>query len=70
MADVSAYAASKFAIRGLTQSAAHEYAKHGITVNAYAPGVIQTPMSELAALFSLRKIFFSSPISPLPFVRS
>jgi len=36
----SAYCASKFAVRGLTQSAATEYAKQGITANAYAPGFI------------------------------
>ncbi|KAJ7585811.1 hypothetical protein C8J56DRAFT_945627 [Mycena floridula] len=40
-----AYSASKFAIRGLTQTAAIELAEHGITVNAYAPGVIETPMT-------------------------
>ncbi|KAH7908718.1 hypothetical protein BJ138DRAFT_1156989 [Hygrophoropsis aurantiaca] len=38
------YCASKFAIRGLTQSAASELGKHKITVNSYAPGVIDTPM--------------------------
>ncbi|KZT70479.1 NAD(P)-binding protein [Daedalea quercina L-15889] len=35
-----AYAASKFAVRGLTQCAALELAPHKITVNAYAPGAI------------------------------
>ncbi|KAF8132600.1 hypothetical protein EV363DRAFT_1329072 [Boletus edulis] len=40
------YAASKFAIRGLTQSAALELGKYKITVNAYAPGIIKTPMVE------------------------
>ncbi|KAJ6565645.1 hypothetical protein DFH09DRAFT_1247487 [Mycena vulgaris] len=44
-AQSSAYSASKFAIRGLTQSAALELGKLGITVNAYAPGPIDTPMS-------------------------
>ncbi|KAE9401212.1 NAD(P)-binding protein [Gymnopus androsaceus JB14] len=41
----SAYSASKFAVRGLTQSAALELGEHGITVNAYAPGFIRTAMS-------------------------
>ncbi|KAJ3775385.1 NAD(P)-binding protein [Lentinula raphanica] len=42
----SAYSASKFAVRGLTQSVALELAQHGITVNAYAPGLINSPMTE------------------------
>ncbi|KAF8649926.1 hypothetical protein AX16_005483 [Volvariella volvacea WC 439] len=41
---LSAYASTKFAIRGLTQVAAAELREHGITVNAYAPGAIDTPM--------------------------
>jgi meso-butanediol dehydrogenase/(S,S)-butanediol dehydrogenase/diacetyl reductase len=42
----SAYSASKFAVRGLSQSAAQELAEHGITVNVYSPGVVHTPMRE------------------------
>jgi len=38
------YSATKFAIRGLTQSAASDLGKHGITVNAYSPGAIDTPL--------------------------
>ncbi|KIM92350.1 hypothetical protein PILCRDRAFT_762373 [Piloderma croceum F 1598] len=38
------YSATKFAIRGLTQSAASELGKYRITVNAYAPGPIDTPL--------------------------
>jgi len=38
------YSASKFAVRGLTQAAAAEWGPHGITVNAYAPGMIETPL--------------------------
>ncbi|KAJ4490467.1 hypothetical protein J3R30DRAFT_3422067 [Lentinula aciculospora] len=34
---MSAYSASHFAVRGLTESAALELREHGITVNAYAP---------------------------------
>ncbi|TBU59255.1 acetoin reductase family protein [Dichomitus squalens] len=44
MAMNSVYSATKFAIRGMTQSAAMDYGKYGITVNAYAPGVIETPL--------------------------
>jgi len=42
----SSYSASKFAIRGLTHAAASDFGKYGITVNAYAPGVINTRMIE------------------------
>jgi meso-butanediol dehydrogenase/(S,S)-butanediol dehydrogenase/diacetyl reductase len=42
----SAYSASKFAVRGMSQSAAQELAEHQITVNVYSPGVVHTPMWE------------------------
>lgn len=38
------YSATKFAVRALTQAAAKEFAKDGITVNAYCPGVVGTDM--------------------------
>ncbi|EIW82757.1 NAD(P)-binding protein [Coniophora puteana RWD-64-598 SS2] len=41
---LGAYCSSKFAVRGLTQVAAAEFGAHGITVNACAPGLIETPM--------------------------
>lgn len=38
------YSATKFAVRGLTQTAARELAADGITVNAYCPGIVDTDM--------------------------
>lgn len=38
------YAASKFGVVGITQSLAKELAPFGITVNAFAPGIIATDM--------------------------
>jgi len=40
-----AYVASKHAIIGLTHMTAYEYATHGVTVNAVAPGPILTGLS-------------------------
>jgi meso-butanediol dehydrogenase/(S,S)-butanediol dehydrogenase/diacetyl reductase len=42
----SAYSASKFAVRGMSQSVAQELAEHQITVNVYSPGVVHTRMWE------------------------
>ena len=41
---LSHYSASKWAVRGLTQAFALEVATHGITCNAYAPGIVGTAM--------------------------
>ncbi|KAF8601073.1 NAD(P)-binding protein [Ceratobasidium sp. AG-I] len=38
------YVATKFAVRGITQTAALEWGQHNITVNAYAPGLVDTEM--------------------------
>jgi NAD(P)-dependent dehydrogenase (short-subunit alcohol dehydrogenase family) len=43
--EVAAYSASKSAVASLTQSLAIEWAPHGVTVNAIAPGVFQTEMN-------------------------
>ncbi|KAI0703799.1 NAD(P)-binding protein [Cytidiella melzeri] len=38
------YGGTKFAVRGFTEAAAKEWAQYGIRVNAYAPGIVDTPM--------------------------
>lgn len=44
-----AYCTSKWGVRGLTQTAALELGKHGITVNSYCPGSVKTDMSMVFA---------------------
>jgi len=43
---MSAYAASKHAVIGMTKTAAAEYGKYNVRVNAVCPTVIETPMGQ------------------------
>ncbi len=47
-AGMASYAASKFAVTGLTRTTALEAGRHGIRVNSVHPGVIDTPMLDAA----------------------
>lgn len=43
--EVAAYSASKAAVASLTKSLAVEWGRHGVTVNAIAPGVFRTELN-------------------------
>ncbi|HEY6793624.1 MAG TPA: glucose 1-dehydrogenase [Kineosporiaceae bacterium] len=70
-AGLSAYSASKFAVRGITRSAAQELGRYGIRVNSVHPGGILTPLlREEAAAFAsdtdgAAKVFGRMPIPRL-----
>lgn len=62
------YVASKHGVNGLTKTAALEYAKQGIRVNAVCPGVIRTPLVEKTFGNSARiegKLVLMEPIGRL-----
>lgn len=58
----AAYAASRHAIIGLTRSAALDYAKQNIRVNAVLPGNIETPMMDRFTGGDIQKAIDLEPV--------
>jgi len=56
------YSASKAALIGLTKTLAREYASRGITVNAVAPGFIETDMTSALPEEAKRAIVAQTPL--------
>ncbi len=59
------YAAAKSGIHGFTKALAQEGARHGITVNAVAPGYVDTDMVRAVPEAVLEKIVASIPVGRL-----
>ncbi|WP_298826130.1 glucose 1-dehydrogenase [uncultured Planococcus sp.] len=53
--DSIAYSASKFAVRGMTKSAAIEFGGEGIRVNSVHPGITETPMVRKSRVSKMAK---------------
>jgi NAD(P)-dependent dehydrogenase (short-subunit alcohol dehydrogenase family) len=49
IASLPAYAASKAAVKAITQTVARNYAKDGVLAYVVAPGIVRTRMSEISA---------------------
>ena len=75
MANCAGYAATKWAIRGMTKCAAMELGGRGIRVNSVHPGMIDTPMTRVhggdaameygASKVPMRRVGLPSDIAPV-----
>lgn len=61
-AGAAAYAASKHGVLGLTRTAAIEYGRDGIRVNAVGPGTTETPLTREAIASEPEKIVARVPL--------
>ncbi|MCC2658764.1 MAG: 3-oxoacyl-acyl-carrier protein reductase [Panacagrimonas sp.] len=63
--DLAAYGAAKSGVIGMTRAAALELADHGITVNAIAPGPIETELLRVWSAEALRERAKHQPVARL-----
>lgn len=63
--DLAAYGAAKAGVMGMTRAAALELADHGITVNAIAPGPIETDLLRVWPAEALRERALHQPVARL-----
>jgi SDR family mycofactocin-dependent oxidoreductase len=61
--NTAGYTASKWGVIGLVKSAAQDFAGYGVTVNAVAPGNVDTPMIQNEAIRRLMRPELDNPTS-------
>jgi NAD(P)-dependent dehydrogenase (short-subunit alcohol dehydrogenase family) len=62
---VSAYAAAKHGVVGLTRTAAKEYGRDGVRINAICPGTVDTPMFRESMSGFIDTLVKSTPVGRL-----